>query len=311
MMQLSLSTACLPHLPLQRVLRMAAGCGYAGIELSVNHEVWLGGADRVRRLAEDAGVAILSVHQTLFPARMAPGGAKMLDAVRTALAVGAPCVVIHTPGGPSWEQATARKWRGELDDCLALAAGTDLVLALENPGASASFGPRLLGRLGGQLDFVDRLGLGVTLDTCHAGTAGLDLLAACREIGDRLANVHFSDLRPNPAALAVGQAPQPVSLKRRLGTAWQATHTLFAHHQMPGPDGLPLAALLQELVRRGYDGPLTMEINPFALHAWLPRQAATRMAELSAYVAEVLASGADVARPAPDTVPGGGVGIGI
>ena len=309
-MQLSLSTACLVHLPLKRIVRLAAESGYAGIELSVNHEVWLGGPEQVRRLAEDAGVDVLSVHQTLLPARLAPGGAKMLDAVRTALAIDAPRAVIHTPMASSWEQPAARQWRRELEDCLALAAGSGLVLALENPGASANHGPRLLGRLDDQMEFVARHGLGVTLDTCHAGTAGVDLVAACRTIGGRLANVHFSDLRPNPAALAVAPAPQPVSLKRRLGTAWQATHTLFAHHQMPGPNGLPLADLLQELARQGYDGPLTMEINPFALHAWQPRVATVRMAELVAYVADALAAAEGVAQPISAPVAGGGSGTG-
>jgi sugar phosphate isomerase/epimerase len=113
----------------------------------------------------------------------------------------------------------------------------------------------------------------------------VDLVGACRTIGERLTNVHFSDLRPNPEILVMGAPSQPVSLKRRLGTAWHATHTLFAHHQMPGPEGLSLAALLHELARQGYDGPLTMEINPFALHAWSTRQAAARMSELLAYVA--------------------------
>lgn len=294
-MRTSLSTACLVHLPLKHVFRLAAECGYAGVELSVNAEVWWQSPQRVRRLAEAAGVEIFSVHQTLLPARLAPGGAKMVDAVRTALAMDVPRVVIHTPLCAAWDQPAAAHWRRELDECRALAAGSGLILALENPGAGQF--QRLLSRLDDQMAFVDEYGLGVTLDTCHAGTAGVDLVAACRTIGERLTNVHFSDLRPNPEILVMGAPSQPVSLKRRLGTAWHATHTLFAHHQMPGPEGLSLAALLHELARQGYDGPLTMEINPFALHAWSSRQAAARMSELLAYVAAVAADAVPAETP--------------
>jgi sugar phosphate isomerase/epimerase len=99
---------------LWRIIRLAAECGFGGVELSVHQEVWWGGAARIRRLAREHGLEIFSVHQTLLPARMAPGGAKMLDAVRTALAVGAPRVVIHGPKASSWSQPAARPGCAEL-----------------------------------------------------------------------------------------------------------------------------------------------------------------------------------------------------
>jgi sugar phosphate isomerase/epimerase len=114
-------------------------------------------------------------------------------------------------------------------------------------------------------------------------------LAACDQIGERLANVHFSDLRPNPGAGAP-PAARP-GLGRRIGTAWQATHTLFAHHQMPGPGGLPLDALLLHLVQTGYAGPITMEINPFALRAWQPGRVPARLETLVSIVAAAQPAG--------------------
>jgi len=252
---LSLSTACLYHFPLRYTLRVVAETGFDGIELVMGPEVWLRGVRYVAALAREYSLRIYSVHQTLL--RRSPHGdgpRRMADGVEAALALDCPCVVIHGPGGLRWADPAAQAWLRAVEDCQERLAGTSSRLAVENPGVYSPIDAHnLLAPLPLFTSVARRYGLAVTYDTCHAGTAGLDLTATYAALHEHTVNIHLSDLKT---------APPPAD--------YHLFYTLFVHHQIPGDGTLPLAALRSTLAANGFAGPLTMEISVVALQAWSP-----------------------------------------
>jgi sugar phosphate isomerase/epimerase len=109
--------------------------------------------------------------------------------------------------------------------------------------------------------FADDHDLGLVLDTTHAGTAGEDLLHAMRVFDSRLANVHLSDVG-NWAPL---RRVPPVD-------------TVLGQHRFPGTGHLALAELMAGLAQQGYAGPVTLEVNPFAVRVWWPPAVRRRIA---------------------------------
>jgi sugar phosphate isomerase/epimerase len=73
----------------------------------------------------------------------------------------------------------------------------------------------------------------VTLDLSHAATAGSDVLAMARDLGDRLTHVHMTD--------GSGSAKD--------------------EHLVPGRGSQPCAELLDMLAVRGFAGHVVVEIN--------------------------------------------------
>ena len=265
----SLSTACLSHLPLRRVYQLAARAGYSGVELVMAPEAWLRGARYIRELSREFGLPVLTVHQTLLPASPAGRGPRrILDAVEMALELGSRCVVMHATWASRWEERDARKWLEALSHAQRRLEGTDTLLTIENQGIHAeSDRASLLAPLPMLIEFSDKHGLGITLDTCHAGSAGLDLGKVYRAVGPRLGNVHLSDVSQEKPRLNV----RPV-------------RTLFMHHQMPGEGFLDLAGLLSAIGADGYEGPITVEVSPAALGIWSSRETDERLAKAERFV---------------------------
>ena len=252
----SLSTASLSHLPLRTVFRLAAEAGFGGVELVMAPAVWLRGLRHVQGLSREHGLPILSVHQALMSWSPAGWGARRLvDATEAALALESPCVVLHVPWASRWGDPVAQEWRGALHECQRRVAGSGTRLSIENPGVyDPTDAQGLLNHLPAMIAYADRHDLGITLDTCHAGTSTIDPLASLELVGDRLLNVHLSDLSPFSPFVDI----RPV-------------RTLFVHHQMPGEGGLSLSEFLARLAANGYSVPITLELSPVALHAWSPR----------------------------------------
>jgi sugar phosphate isomerase/epimerase len=197
----------------------------------------------------------------------------MEEATRMALELDCPRVVIHGPYARSWDTPHARRWLQSLDACRRAIEGSSVRLALENPGLySARDRDNVFAAPDDFARFCRDRDLSVTLDTCHAGTAGIDLMVACETLDGLLANVHLSDLA-TPHLL------------------WDhhITRTLFAHHQMPGEGILPLAQMMGRLNLAGYQGPITMEISPFALRAWWGPLLRRRLGRLVAFYRDSLA----------------------
>ena len=260
---LSLSTACLPHLPLVTFLRLATTSGFTGIELVLGPQtwlrpqVWLRPLPQIERLARDHGLHIYSVHQALAPFSLLQSGEqRMVAAAQAAVALGCPVVVIHGPWTSEWATPEGCAWLRALERCRAIVAGSQTRLSLENPGVySHADHDNVLGSLVALLDLARDHDLDLTLDTCHVGTGTTDLLSAHAILRSRLSNVHLSDLRDGPGR----------------HSPW--TRAVWAHHQLPGAGSLPLDALLQRLRQDSYAGPVTLEASIFALRGWSLAQA--------------------------------------
>lgn len=268
-MLLSLSTACLYHLPLGAAFRLAAEAGFTGVELVMGPEAWLRGPRAVSRLARAHGLVIYSVHQSLLKwSPRGTGAGRMVDAARFALALDCPCVVFHDPMTSRWAEPAAQRWLRAMLVCREMLDKSKTRLALENPGM---YFPRdrytVTSQLPVLLDLARRYDLDITLDTCHAGTAKQDLIAAYGLARERLANIHLCDLKPGDAA------PAPI----------HALRTLFVHHQMPGEGYLPLAAFLAHIAADNYPGPVTMEISIAALRGWSLRDLRARLRQAATF----------------------------
>ncbi len=254
-MRFSLSTGILYPYPLRQVFRWAKQAGFDGVELVINPEAVIRGGQAVLRLAQAEGVELLSAHPTVVPLpgwREWDGGmARTIDLAKEA---GIGLVVMHTPRSGSLYEGVGLVFRQRIERWQSQLTGSDLRLAVENKAirteAHWHYALTPLDRLHA---FAGRYDLGLVLDTTHAGTAGEDLLGARRLFGDRLVNVHLSDLG---GRLLLAES----SLVRRF----------FGEHRFPGTGDLALSDLLGELGRSGYEGLLTLEVSPWSVRAWWP-----------------------------------------
>lgn len=268
-MKLSLSTGTLYIYPLSTVLRWARQAGFDAVELVVNPEAIARGGAAVRRLVDAHGLALSAVHPTVLPLpgwRERNGG--MDPTIRLARQAGAGLVVLHTPRSAGLDRGEGLAFRQRIERWQSELAGSGLRLAVENKAvrsqADRAYALTPLDRLRA---FADRYDLGLVLDTTHAGTAGEDLLRARRTFGPRLANVHLSDIG----------GPRP------LGSLF-AVDKYVAQHGFPGLGDLALSALVADLARCAYAGPLTLEINPFAARAWWPPVVRRRLTRAVAWI---------------------------
>jgi sugar phosphate isomerase/epimerase len=263
-LKLSLSTGTLYPYPLRWTFRWAREAGFGGVELVVNPEAIVRGGRAVRRLAEAAGLEILAVHPTVVPL---PGwwerSGGRVPTIRLAQEAGAGQVVLHTPRSQSLEEGEGVDFRETIEAWQARLAAGGTRLAIENKALRVEsdkyYALTPLDRLSA---FAERYDLGLVLDTTHAATAGEDLLRARQLFGERLVNVHLSDMG--------GRLPLA-----RLSTV----RTLLGQHRFPGTGDLALADLLADLRGRQYSGSITLEVNPWAVSAWWPPAVRRRLAQ--------------------------------
>ncbi len=250
-MQLSLSSASLYHIGLRWVFRLAAEAGFDGVELVLGPETWLWGPERVSRFSREYGLPVVTVHQTLIPVRAA-SQSRMIDAAEVAVRLESQNVVLHPPAARTWDSAEAMTWLAALEFCLKRTEGTSTRLTLENPGRHCADEPRaVLGGLGDLGAFAAAHGMGVTLDTCHLGLEGLDLLGAYGVLHEQVANVHLSNLSQN-----------------RPRIRWSLARALLTEHRMPDDGCLPLDRFLSLVSTDGYDGSIACEVSPVWLRGW-------------------------------------------
>ena len=262
-MKLSLSTGTLYIYPLQTVFRWAREAGFDGVELVVNPEAIARGGKAVRRAARAAGLEIFSVHPTVLPL---PGWSErwggLEPTLRLAQEAGAGLLVMHTPRATSLDIGEGLAFRQRIEAWQDRLAGGDLRLAVENKAARSEEQRRYaLAPLDRLRAFADRYDLGLVLDTTHAAAAGEDLIRARHIFDSRLANVHLSDVGGR-----LGRLPLP------------GLPILLGEHRFPGAGELPLTDLLAGLTTDGYAGPVTLEVNPFALRVWWPSAVRRRLA---------------------------------
>ncbi len=81
----------------------------------------------------------------------------------------------------------------------------------------------------------------ITLDTCHLGQAGGNIVSFFKENADRIINIHFSDYKPH----YLNNSLRPMRYK----------------HMALGKGQLPIAEFITTLKKENYQGLLTLEIE--------------------------------------------------
>ncbi|MFP3896198.1 MAG: sugar phosphate isomerase/epimerase family protein [Anaerolineales bacterium] len=262
----SFSTACFYHLPLRTTFRLVADAGFDGVELVMCPEVWLRGADLVTEASRRHGLTVYSVHQTLLPTSPRGGGAgRIVDAVDTALALGARCVVAHTTWAKGWEEPRAQRWLETIKTCRERLEGSGTRLSLENQGIYTEGQRSPLQQIPDLLSFAERYDLAITLDTCHVGTE--DLIATYELVKGLLVNVHLSDL-----SFSSPRLPHPL------------LQGLLTRHRMPGQGDLPLDDLMRRIAVDDFVGAISVEVSPLALGMWPSSKVRDRLVGLASYV---------------------------
>lgn len=279
-MKISLSTACLYVYPLRQVFALAKRAGFDGVELAINPEVDLRGAEYARQLSQEFDLPIFTVHPPMF---QYPGWSKLhasvapyLErAISIAESVQAPLLVIHMPEAADANTGIGREFIEQVAATGKRQNGSGPKLAIEN---RPRFKPRdanyILTELPDLRAFADEHDFPMTLDTAHVGTWDLDLMDTFHYFKGRLANVHLSDLKdvsPRIESKAV-------------------LHSYVKQHQFPGEGKLPLPAFLRMLAEEGYGGPITYELSPTCLRAWNPKAVEVRLKEAIGFVQDAIAS---------------------
>lgn len=277
-MHLSFSTGTFYHRSLGYSLDLARAVGFDGVELVLGIGYLARGLAPYERAIARAGVPVLSVHPPLRPL---PGWPRpMIERIPRTAAVArqlsAAVCVVHTevysdPGGPRAARY-ARALRLARDQ-----AGSTTAIAIETNQYFGRWRRFVLDDLRTLVDFAQDHDCGVTLDTCHAGANGEDLLE-CHEIARPvLRNVHLSDLRWQDGA------PQT--------------------HVLPGEGTLPLAPFLGALTRDGYDGLVTIELHPRQVGLFNRRRIAGRLRTALDFVRAATERAAPRADPSADAAP--------
>ncbi|TAK34266.1 MAG: sugar phosphate isomerase/epimerase [Chloroflexota bacterium] len=257
-MLITLSTASLMIYPLGYVFALAAEAGFDGVELAISPQVTLRGVAHVRQLSRSHELPVISVHP---PLHRLPHWISQRDtfvrSVELANELSARVVTFHGPLVRSFEDHEARRWRQDMllakERC-----SPNLRIGMEN---HALFGPppRVFPTVAVDPrhwdSFLEEHDLGITLDTAHVGSVGLDLLTVVRAIRPRLVNIHLSNVSD-----------------RRFPIRHPIAYSLVVQHQLPQRGLLPLADILASLADTGFPGPITLELSPLAVHFWDPRE---------------------------------------
>jgi sugar phosphate isomerase/epimerase len=237
-MRISFSTATFYACSLGYSLRLARDVGFDGVELALGVGYQLRGPQPYLRAIRAVGTPVLSVHPPFLRLRVLGWPLavtrRMTNLTTAAHLVDAPLCVSHVPSLRSKDSRRAVRFER------AIALGYDSVpgnvtITLEST-QYAGGSPHLLDDIATLVDYAGEHNCGVTLDTCHVGANGEDLLAVYEVVRPLLKNVHLSDARHS------GQHAQT--------------------HIMPGEGELPLRELLATMARDGYDGLITLELHP-------------------------------------------------
>ncbi len=270
-MRISFSTGTFYHRSLSYSLQLARAVGFDGVELVLGPEYLLRGAEPLRETIVRSGVPVLSVHPPFFPLPGWPRSPRRAapQAVAAARAVGAEVCVIHTRFLTGERTTRAQAYSAALRSGVATGAGK-VAVAVESNQYIRYANRRnrrryLLDDLPTLVRFAQERDCAITLDTCHAGANGEDLLADYEIVKPALRNIHLSD------------------------AAWRNGKVVT--HLMPGEGELALKPLLAALARDGYDGLVTFELGPSVVGWWDTARAERRLAQALEYVRAAIAEG--------------------
>lgn len=240
-----LSTGSLFHLPLPAIARIASAAGFHGLDLVMGSPKIAPG-----QVVNEAH-ALCPIHVIHAPFRNWSAWGGHMDAWRAAvnLAASLRCaanshavhVTLHPPAGTLRDAIQTRWFARAVDLPRLLGAPSGISLSLENlPWAGDAGGFFGRDNLATLLEQCSEKDLGLTLDVCHLGVSGRDVLAdleriPCDAAACLIRHVHFSD--------ASG----------------------FTEHLPPGAGELPLGPFLARLAERGYNRGISLELDPAQL----------------------------------------------
>jgi len=268
-MRISFSTGTFYHRPLAYSLRLARTLGYDGVEYVVGPDYFLSGIEPLRKAIGRYATPVLSIHPpfhmlTTLPVTNWPrqGGWAWPRTTALGRELGATLAVTHTVflAGPH----VPRMARYQAALRMGREAGGGLILTIESNQYNWRGKRFLLDDLQRLVDFAQEQDCGVTLDTCHAGANGEDLLECYEIVRPALRNIHLSDV--------VWREDQPRT------------------HVLPGEGELPLRAFLAQLSADGYDGLITLEIRPRYVGLINTARAERRMGQALAFVRAAIVS---------------------
>lgn len=262
-MQISIAVGALTFYPLRTGLRLAHASGADGVELLLSNALLRAGPERARASASMTGIPILSVHAPLRWLRN--DLQQQIEDAETTIAFaarlpGPPCVVLHHPGAEHGDADGLQRWLAAVASARQPFVGAGLSVSIENrpenhdgAAAIALDNPLMLRSVAAEWD------LDVTFDIAHAASRNIGVVKALDALLPRVVNIHLSDARPERAYNG------------------GLLNGLLRDHHLPGDGDLALAAVFDLLERRGYQGPLTIELSPLSLRAWFPPSARQRL----------------------------------
>ncbi|WP_462324655.1 sugar phosphate isomerase/epimerase family protein [Desulfoplanes sp.] len=234
-----LSSGCLFDRPLKEIARICTDAGFDGLELILSHPDMLV-AEKLRGQTGDC--KIISLHA---PFRKWALWGGHLHAWKKTIALGNHLehgrhITLHPPHFRQGELSLFWWFRSSYDLPVDMEAGPKLRLGIENlPWSQQS--PFARDPLTGLATLCAKKRTHMTLDTCHLGVSGYDILQAWERIPRCLvSNIHFSD--------ASG----------------------IKEHLWPGTGDLPLFEFLALIARDGYTNNLTVEVTPAAFRGQDP-----------------------------------------
>lgn len=274
-MIISLSTASLYLYPLRHAFALAKDAGFEGLELALSIEVRARGSGYVRRLSQEFGLPIHTLHPPMIPTPKRREHHELLpELTRVALDLECQFIILHAPKALTLNEGMGPEYVGAVQACAEELRGSSTRLCVENQAVFRPSDRRYaLSKPGDLRWFAEEYDLGVTLDTAHAASFPYDLTEAYEVLGSRLVNVHLSDFRSD---LSI--------------PPWFNLHSYFKHHQLPGDADLPLLPLLERLKADSYQGLITVEVSPFALEAWSPRRVRENLMRSLEFVRKAVAS---------------------
>jgi sugar phosphate isomerase/epimerase len=244
---LALATGSLHNYGLNRVWAFAAEAGFDAVEVMIDAKWDTRQPAYLRALMAATGLPIAALHTPFRP--LAGFGEDYPACVKRALElareVGARSVVAH----PELADGTDyTNWLIKHYEELSPPSGPTLGvenMPLVNVGRKQKY----------RTHTVDRIAKfpGITLDTTHFATAGVDILTAFEALRDETRHIHLSDF-------ADGK-----------------------EHRVPGRGVLPLDLFLLALAEAGYDRVITVELVPDALGAGDDDEVRARLREAVAF----------------------------
>jgi 2-keto-myo-inositol isomerase len=260
--RLGFNTACSLPYPIEDELPAIAAAGFDDVELRTPElRDWLAerSLDELRRLLDAHGLRVGSINALEFvsfrggddPALREEAG----ELFAWARALGAPCVIAVPSPTPSpttsWDEVVSASVAA-MSDLARLAEPLDITVGFEPLG----FGWCSVRTVAGACEILDAVrpgNVGLVIDLFHLALGGSALAELDALDGARVPIVHVDDVR-----IATREA------------------TTDADRLLPGQGELPIADVLGRLVRRGFDGLVSLELFTPAYWEWGVEQIAAR-----------------------------------